>query len=165
MADNEKKAVVLGIGNLLMGDEGFGIHVLRHLERNFVFPENVRLVDCGTAGIYMAPFFEDADVAIVMDAALIDGLEPGKILRLNHQEVRAGDIQSSLSPHQIGVLEILEICRLRDTLPSKVEFFLVIPQRVEPTVELSHILEGKVEEMARLVTDYLTAEGFQVKNA
>ncbi len=165
MVDNEKMAVVLGIGNLLMGDEGFGVHVLRHLERNFVFPENVRLVDCGTAGIYMAPFFEDADIAIVMDAALIDGSEPGQILRLNHQEVTASDIQSALSPHQIGVLEILEICRLRDTLPSQVEFFLVIPQRVEPTLELSQILEGKVEEMARLVMDYLRAEGFKVKNA
>ena len=165
METRRYKATVIGVGNLLMGDDGFGVHVIRFLEENFVFPQEVRIIDCGTAGIYMAPAFEATERAIVVDAAAMKGYAPGTVVRLSHEEVNVRQIQSSLSPHQIGVLEVLEICRFRGNMPESVDFFLVVPQRVEPGLELSGILVPRVREVARIVVDELRKEAIAVKNA
>ncbi len=89
MKGKGERVSVIGIGNLLMGDDGFGVHVLRFLESRYYFPANVRLVDCGTAGIYMAPVFEETDMVVMIDSASIDGHAPGSIVRLDHKAVRA----------------------------------------------------------------------------
>ncbi len=156
---------IIGIGNVLMGDEGFGVHVIRYLEETYKFPDNIKLVDCGTAGIYMAPFFEEADKAIVVDVAHLKDHPPGTIFSLKHHEMMGKDIQSSMSPHQIGVLEVLEICRLRDTLPSAIDFCLVVPEQIKPGVDLSDTIAPKVKEVAHLIVGNLTGQGIEITNA
>ncbi len=74
-------------------------------------------------------------------------------------------MQSAMSPHEIGVLEVLEICRLRDRLPSSIEFFLAIPENVEPGLELSPTFAPRVHEVARMVADCLREAGYEVKDA
>ncbi len=165
MNNKTRKASIIGIGNFLMADEGFGVHVLKFLEENYTFPKEIRLIDCGTAGIYMAPVFENADIAMVIDAASIEGHGPGDIVVLDHRGMSGRMIQSSMSPHQIGVLEVLEICRLRGNLPSTILFFLAIPKEVAPGVELSETLRPKVLEVANMVVDRLRKEGFSIKDA
>ena len=164
MDDHNKNISIIGIGNLLMGDEGFGVHVIRYLEKRFVFPHSVRLVDCGTAGIYMAPVFEQAKIAMVVDAAGIEG-EPGQVIRLDHTGMCGRQIQSSMSPHQIGVLEVLEICRLRGNLPELIEFFLVIPFDIEPGIELSSVVAPRVREVSDMIVSRLRDMGLEIKDA
>ncbi len=159
------KIAIIGIGNLLMADEGFGVHVIRHLEDNYVFPKEVSLIDCGTAGIYMAPVFEEAKETLIIDAASINGYPPGTLLQMDHREMTGRQIQSSMSPHQLGVLEVLEICRLREKLPSSIEFLLVIPEKVEPGTRLSNTVEPKVKEVAKIIVRRLKDMGLDVKDA
>ena len=153
---------IIGIGNMLMCDEGFGVHVIHYLEENYIFPDFVRLVDCGTAGIYMAPFFEDADRVIIVDVVQVEDEAPGTVLSLRHGDMMARSIQSSMSPHQIGVLEILEICKLRGNIPQQVEFCLVVPEKLEPGLELSKTLASRVPEVAENIVEDLRSQGFQI---
>ncbi len=160
-----KRASVIGIGNLLMTDEGFGVHVIRFLEKKYSFPPSVQLIDCGTAGIYMAPVFEQTDVALIVDAAAIEGHPPGTLITLDHKGMSGRQIQTSMSPHQVGVLEVLEICRLRGNLPSCIEFYLVIPKDIGPGIELSPEVHRKVPEVAKKIVTRLQKEGFDIKDA
>ena len=104
----EKKIGIVGIGNLICGDEGFGIHTIQYLENNYIFPDKVLLKDAGTAGIYMSPFLEECDPVFVIDVVDIDA-EPGSFHFYDMKDVRLGNIQTKMSPHQLGLLEIIEI--------------------------------------------------------
>ncbi len=162
MNGTEKKgAAIIGIGNLLMRDEGFGVHVIRYLEKSFCFPDDVGLVDGGTAGIYMAPVFEDVNHAIVVDVIALDR-EPGTVVCLSHEGMRGKGPALSMSPHQIGVLEILEVCRFRGTLPERIEFLCVVPEKIEAGTSLSPCLAPKVAEVAHLAVNELKAQGYNI---
>ncbi len=164
MKKKNRAAAVIGIGNLLMRDEGFGVHVIRYLEENFRFPPNVNLVDAGTAGIYMAPIFEDATWAIVVDIIALDS-KPGSIIHLSHEGMVGKSVSTSMSPHQVGVLEVLEICRFRETLPETIDFFCVVPETVEVGTSLSQTLFPRMAEVAGLVVETLKREGYQAEHA
>ena len=157
MQNNDKIIGILGIGNLLLGDEGFGIHVIRYMEEHFSFPENVKLHDGGTAGIYMAPFFEEVDKLIVVDVVALDDAPAGSIHCFNGEDLHGATMQMSMSPHQLGILEILEICKLRDQAPEEVQFIGVVPASIDTTMELSSILQGKVAKVADMIKDRVDA--------
>ncbi len=157
----QKKAGILGIGNLLLSDEGFGIHTIHYLEQNFTFPDTIRLNDAGTAGIYMAPFLEECDPILVIDVVALDA-DPGSVHRFNHKDVRAGIIPVKMSPHQLGLLEMLEICKLRGLQPETVEFFCVVPEHLQTSMELSPIVAPRVKEVAELVVELLRRAGHTI---
>ena len=80
------KLLILGIGNVLWADEGFGVRCIERLAENWEFDENVKLLDGGTQGLYLLPFLEDADILLVFDA--IDyGLTPGTLKIVENDEV------------------------------------------------------------------------------
>jgi hydrogenase maturation protease len=158
-----KKIGVLGIGNLLLGDEGFGVHVIRYLENHWLFPEQVHLLDGGTAGIYMAPFLEDVDRLIVVDVVADDG-PPGTICLFSGEDLRGANVQLRMSPHQLGLLEVLEICRLRDQAPAEIQFIGVVPAAIETGMELSALLSDRVIEVAAMILNALEEEGIHARN-
>ena len=104
--DSRMNIGLLGIGNLLMQDEGFGVHFIEHLTENYTIPENVSVLDGGTAGIMLAPFIEDVDYLYVIDTVSIKD-EPGSIHCFTDEDVRSGNVQMRLSPHQVGLIDIL----------------------------------------------------------
>ncbi len=159
----KKDVGILGVGNLLCRDEGFGIHVIRYLQKHYVLPDEVEIMDGGTLGLMLAPFFEAVRRAIVIDVVAVEE-KPGTVLCFSQQDFRAGNIQTRMSPHQIGVLEILEICKLRDMEPEDVEFICVVPKDLEPGVELSPVLAPIVPKVAMMVADRLHSMGFEVTN-
>ncbi len=159
--NNDKKIAILGIGNLIIGDEGFGVHTVKYLEDNYDFPENVIIVDAGTAGIYMSPYLEECDPVFVIDVVDIDE-EPGSIHTFNLEDVKAGKISTKMSPHQLGLLEVFEICKLRDAAPSQMEFFCVVPADLEQDLVLSPIVEPRVPEIADILIKRLKEEGVTV---
>jgi len=157
----EKKIGIAGIGNYILGDEGFGVHVVHYLQNNYEFPENVEIQDIGTAGIYMAPFLEECDPIFVIDVVDIEG-EPGSFHFFGIDDVKAGNFQMRMSPHQLGLLEILEVCKLRDAAPERVEFFTVIPKVLEESIELSEEVDGRKVEVAEMILDRLKDLGVDV---
>jgi hydrogenase maturation protease len=162
MEQTEKKIGILGIGNLIVGDEGFGIHTIQYLDDNYTFPDNVILKDGGTAGIYMSPFLEECDPVIVIDVVDIDA-EPGSMHYYSTDDVKAGKISTRMSPHQLGLLEVLEICKLRDAAPEQVEFYCVVPKTLATTTELSDVVAPRVKDIAELILKRLDEAGIQVE--
>jgi hydrogenase maturation protease len=161
MQKKDKKIGILGIGNLIVGDEGFGVHVIHYLEEHYEFPDNVIVIDGGTAGIYMSPFLEECDPVLVIDVVDIDA-EPGSIHYYSNEDVKAGKISTRMSPHQLGLLEIMEICKLRDAAPETVEFYCVVPKTLETSTELSDVVAPRVEEISAIVLKRLAEIGVQV---
>ncbi len=161
MEDN-KKIGILGIGNLIVGDEGFGVHAIRYLEEHYEFPDNVEIKDGGTAGIYMSPFLEECDPVLVIDVVDIDA-EPGSMHYYSSDDVKAGKISTRMSPHQLGLLEILEICKLRDAAPEILEFYCVVPHKLETSTELSEVVAPRVKEISDIVIKRLTDLGVEVR--
>lgn len=145
--DQQKKSIgIMGLGNLLLGDEGFGIHCVQYLEEHYQMPENVEVVDGGTGGILLAPFIEQFDELYVIDVVDVDDT-PGSVHYFTDTDLRSGGIQTRMSPHQIGMLEILDICRIRGKVPQQIHFITVVPECLESGMELSPLLAGRVKDV------------------
>ncbi len=144
------KIGILGVGNLLLGDEGFGVHVVNRLQEEYRFPANVELLDGGTAGIMLSPFIEDKDILFVIDVVSLDA-EPGSIHLFNHEDVCSGTIQTRMSPHQVGLLEILDLCRLREKAPQRIEMITVVPADLSTRIGLSKPLARAMDTVIALL--------------
>lgn len=155
---------ILGVGNLLLSDEGFGVHFIRYLNRRYILPDQVAILDGGTSGIMLAPFIEDVRLLYVIDTVAVDA-KPGSIHCFSEDDVRAGNIQARMSPHQVGLLEILDICRLRDKAPERVRMITVVPADLSTGIDLSARLRPKLAEVMAVLTDLLARENIfpQVK--
>jgi hydrogenase maturation protease len=162
MKTRVKKIGIFGIGNLILRDEGFGVHTVQYLENNYHFPDTVEIHDIGTAGIYMSPFLEECDPVLIIDVVDTAG-EPGSFHYYTLADVKAGNFQTRMSPHQLGLLEILEICKLRDAAPQEVEFYTVIPKELTESIELSDVVAGRVVEVANMVLRRLAELGVEVQ--
>ena len=159
--ENNKKIGILGVGNLIVGDEGFGVHTVRYLEEHYEFPDTVLIKDGGTAGIYMSPFLEECDPVLVIDVVDIDA-EPGSMHYYSSDDVKAGKISTRMSPHQLGLLEVLEICKLRDAAPETLEFYCVVPQKLDTSTELSDVVAPRVKEISDIILKRLAELGVEV---
>jgi hydrogenase maturation protease len=149
--------VVLGLGNPIMADDGFGLAVLAHLERCWDLPPGVQLVDGGTWGLTLLPLIEDATHVLVLDA--IDaGAEPGALVRIECDELPSA-YSVRTSPHQVDLSDVLAILRLRGTMPSHMTAIGAQPARVDLDTALSPALEQVVEEAGRLAVAELEAWG------
>lgn len=161
MDTTNKKIGILGVGNLIVGDEGFGVHAVRYLEEHYEFPDNVLILDGGTAGIYMSPFLEECDPVLVIDVVDIDA-EPGSMHYYSSEDVKAGKLSTRMSPHQLGLLEVLEICKLRDSAPETLEFYCVVPHHLDTSTELSDVVAPRVKDISEIVLKRLADLGVQV---
>lgn len=160
--ETKKKIGIAGIGNFILRDEGFGVHVVHYLQENYIFPDNVDIQDVGTAGIYMAPFLEECDPIFVVDVVDLEG-EPGSFHYFELPDVKAGNIHMRMSPHQIGLLEIIEVCKLRDAAPEHVEFYTVIPKELTESIELSPEVDQRKVEVSEMILKRLDELGVEVQ--
>lgn len=122
------RVLVLGIGNLLWADEGFGVRAVEAAHRLYAFPANVALVDGGTQGIYLIEHVRNADVLVVFDA--VDyGLPPATIKLVEDGEVPKFLGAKKMSLHQTGFQEVLAMAEMLGGLPK--HLLLVGVQPVE----------------------------------
>lgn len=126
----DDRILVLGIGNILWADEGFGVRVVEALDRAYEMPDHVTLRDGGTQGLYLLPLLEDADVVILLDA--VDyGLPPGTLHRVNDADVPAVLATRKLSLHQTGFQEVLALMQLRGYMPRALRLIGVQPHTLD----------------------------------
>lgn len=126
--------VVLGVGNLLLQDEGVGARAVDELARLYSFPAEVRLIEGGTAGLSLLADITHADRLLVLDAVQT-GRQPGTVVRLDGRSIPAA-IFGKVSAHQIGLGDILAAARLHGG-PSETVVLGVEPERTGLGVELS----------------------------
>lgn len=108
------KILILGVGNYLMGDEGFGVHFIQHLQKENL-PENVDLLDGGTGGFQLMGYLEGYPTVIIIDATL-DHNPPGAIRLIEPKFVK--DFPRSMSTHEIGLKDLVESLSLMGRLPK-----------------------------------------------
>lgn len=108
------RLLILGIGNLLMGDEGIGVHVARELARRRL-PAGVVVVDGGTGGFHLLEYFSDYDPLIMIDATM-DGKPPGALALIEPKY--ASDFPRSLTAHDIGLRDLVESAAMLGTMPK-----------------------------------------------
>ena len=128
--DRPARIVVLGIGNLLWADEGFGVRCIEALQRRWVFDAHVQLIDGGTQGLYLIQHVQGADALLIFDA--IDyGLAPGTLKLVRDDEVPRFMGARKMSLHQTGFQEVLSLAMLTGRYPRQVLLIGCQPQELE----------------------------------
>jgi hydrogenase maturation protease len=126
----EEHIVVLGIGNVLWADEGFGVRCIEALQREWTFAPHVELIDGGTQGLYLLPNVQSATRLLIFDA--IDyGLEPGTLKLVEDDEVPKFMGAKKMSLHQTGFQEVLSLAQLTGHYPQQVLLIGCQPEELE----------------------------------
>jgi len=144
----KKKKGVLGVGNILLGDEGFGVHVVKYIEDHFDLPPNIELLDGGTSGIQLADYIRGCDALLIIDARRLDD-PPGTLVQFSSEELAIQAATLKMSPHQVGILEVLSILQFEGTVPGKMDFLCVVPRVMETGLGLSDEIEAMVPVAAK----------------
>lgn len=141
--------LVLGLGNLVMQDDGAGVRVVQHLVDWYRFPEGVELLDGGTLGLDLLPKLEGVARLLVVDA-VDHGTEPGQLVRLAGNDVPVA-LATKVSPHQMGLKDLLAVSELQGNLPGEVVLVGIQPGATEMGLELSPAVSEGLGGLAGLV--------------
>ncbi|MEA9411840.1 MULTISPECIES: HyaD/HybD family hydrogenase maturation endopeptidase [unclassified Flavobacterium] len=144
---NGNEILVLGIGNYLMGDEGVGVHFINRIEKTD-FPENISFIDGGTGGFTLIPCIENHKKVIIVDATM-DGKEEGTITLLTPRF--SNDFPISLSGHNFGLKDMVEILTMLDTMPEIYLYTITISKMEPMLMELSPKVDGAIKEVTEKI--------------
>ncbi|OFY49243.1 MAG: hydrogenase maturation protease [Bacteroidetes bacterium GWF2_41_31] len=148
-----EKILVLGIGNMLMGDEGIGVRAIQYIQ-NQPLPENVDLLDGGTGGFYILSVLEDYQTIIMIDATM-DDETPGTLKVIEPHF--ASDFPKVLSSHDIGLKDLIESAALLNHLPRIYLITVTILELQDLTLELSPEIEASIPKIYHLVNKILAS--------
>ena len=156
---NYSSVNVIGLGNLLYGDEGFGVAALNSFRDSSSFPETVRCIDGGTQGIYLLDYIESCDAVIVFDALIPLDFER-RVYVYRNDELPAF-IHRKMSSHQMGFSELLGIARLHGKMPKEIVLIGVPPKELELNIglspEVSLLLPEAVREAQTIVQGWVSS--------
>ena len=146
--------LVLGLGNTLMRDDGFGVRVVERLQTDYRFPPTVTLLDGGTLGLDLLPRLEGVARLLIVDALQM-GADAGEVFRLAGAEVPRA-FANKLSVHQMGVQDLLAVAELQGCCPAELVVWGVQPEAIDMriglsvpvTVALDRVVAAVVEELA-----------------
>jgi len=145
-----KKTLVLGLGNVIMGDEGVGVHVVRALEKH-TLPNNVECLDGGTGGFILLEPLQAADHIILIDAT-DDGNPPGTVTRTTPRFSK--DYPPTLTAHDIGVKDLLDAFYIQSGEREVVLYAITIDPKQPISLELSPACaKGRDEAVRRIVAE------------
>lgn len=145
-----KNITVLGIGNILLSDEGVGVHVVNELSKK-TLPENISVVEGGTDGFRLMNIIMEADWLIVIDAVK-GGDEPGTIYRFSIDDVKSCPSGFKTSVHQIGILEVIDLSGLIGNTPQTT-IIGIEPKSLEMGLELSPEIREKIPQIIEIVLE------------
>ena len=151
MNSKHEKILILGIGNVLLGDEGIGVHAVKCLEQQ-QFPDFVDLLDGGTGGFYMLSILEAYKTIIMIDATLDD--LPAGTINLIEPEF-ASDFPKALSSHEIGLKDLVESAALLNHLPKIYLITVSVKEIADISMELSPEIQNIFPKIHELINDIL----------
>lgn len=147
-----QKIVILGVGNLLLSDEGVGVHVANAL-MNMNLPPEVSVVEGGTDGFRLLNVITETDRLIVIDAVK-GGAESGSIYRFDIDDVRNCPVGFKTSVHQIGILEVIDLSELIGKKPHTT-IIGIEPKSLEMGMELTPEIKAKIPRVIELIFEEL----------
>ncbi len=137
-----EKIVVLGIGNILLTDEGLGVRAIERLRKEYEFPEGVELMDGGTLGIDLLYYLDGVDRLLVLDA-IAGGGKPATFYKFRGEEVKKY-FRKKVSMHEIGFQEVLGLLDVMDKPLKEIVVMGLEPKSLELSTELSPEIEEKL---------------------
>ncbi|OQW93449.1 MAG: hydrogenase expression/formation protein [Beggiatoa sp. IS2] len=146
--------LILGIGNVLWADEGFGVRVVETLQQCYQFPDNVSVLDGGTQGLFLLPYVQTTRRLLILDA--IDyGLAAGTFKIVLNEAVPQFMGVKKLSLHQTGFQEVLAAARLLGQYPDELVLIGVQPASLEYGEDLSPVVRAQVMPAVQLTLEQL----------
>ena len=155
-----RSVLVLGLGNILLQDEGVGVRVVEQLQRQYRIAGAVEVLDGGTAGMSLLEHIRNRDHLIVVDAVRT-GQAPGTVITLSGDEVPVF-FQSRVSPHQMGLADTLAVLDLMGEKPADITVIGVEPQNLDVGLELSDLVSTRVDALVGRLVGKLRSLGFEV---
>ncbi|MBV8133800.1 MAG: hydrogenase maturation protease [Alphaproteobacteria bacterium] len=148
--------LVLGLGNVLLADDGLGPAAVARVERDYRIPPEIRLEDGGTLGLSLLGLIAESDRVILVDAVRADA-PPGTLVRLDGTAVMDA-ARNRLSTHQVGVADLLDAARLIGSYPATVTLLGLVPESIglglvrstAVTASLDKLVEAIVREVGAL---------------
>jgi hydrogenase maturation protease len=148
--------LVLGIGNYLMGDEGVGVHFINRIDKT-QFPEDTSFIDGGTGGFTLIPYIENHKKVIIVDATM-DNKEEGTITLLRPRF--SDDFPISLSGHNFGLKDMVEILSMLDTMPEIYLYTITILKMEPMSMKLSPKVDAAIEKVTAQIVQQI--ENFKI---
>lgn len=155
--------LLLGIGNVLWADEGFGVRVIERLQKSYRFPDNVKVMDGGTQGVYLVEHVQTADVLLVFDA--VDyGLRPGTLKRIENDDVPNFLGAKKMSLHQTGFQEVLAMAQMLGCYPQHLLLIGVQPEELDDYGgSLRPAVKAQIQPAIDMALAYLQAFGIEAE--
>lgn len=154
-----EKVVVLGIGNILMQDEGFGVRTIEELGQRYAFPDNVEVLDGGTLGMELLRFIDGADRLLIIDAINGDG-PPGTFYQFSNEDVKAY-FKKKVSMHELGIQDVLAALEMLEKPVKDVVILGIQPAVIDVGLELSPTGQNAVPHTVKNIIGVLDSWGIK----
>ena len=155
------RIVVLGVGNVLLSDEGVGPQVIGELDQGFEFPPQTMLIDGGTSAMELLDDMAKADLLLIVDA-VHSGQEPGSVIKLTGEQVPRF-FTTKLSPHQVGISDVLATLSLTGETPAETIIIGVEPASLRMGMQLSPVVVAAIPLVIDELFDELRRRGIEPK--
>lgn len=155
------RAVLLGVGNILLTDEGVGVRAIERFERQFELPDNVAVLDGGTSAMEMLDDLEDLDLLVVVDCVRV-GKAPASVVVLTEDEVPAF-FRQRLSPHQVGLSDVFATMLLTGRAPKAIVVIGVQPVEIGLSMELTPQVEAVMPTVLDAIGAAFGSRGYKVQ--
>jgi len=152
------RTLVLGLGNILLRDEGVGVRVVEALAERYVLPAGVEVVDGGTAGMDLLDTLAGCDHLLICDAVRTGG-PPGSVVKLAGDQIPAL-FQTRCSPHQVGLSDLLATLTLTGEAPATLTLIGIVPADLRLGLELSPAVAGVVGPAVECLAAELRGLGY-----
>jgi len=149
------------MGNLLLEDEGLGIRALEVLQQRYVIPPGVELLDGGTTGMGLLDDMSRRDHVLVLDACQT-GEPPGTLVRLAGDDVPVY-FGMRISPHQLGLSDVLATLELSGEKPAEVTVLGLVPHSLEMRLELSDLIKERLDSLVEAAVKELAGLGYALE--
>lgn len=155
------KTAILGIGNILLSDEGIGVRVVEAIQERYELPDDVEIIDGGTMGLDLLPFIEHKDRLLIVDAVNI-GKPPGTITEIVGEDIPKF-LAIKMSVHQIGLPDMLSAAKMMGILPGQMCLVGIQPEILKTGLEMSETMTENLDLLIDTVSDRLRRWGIEMK--
>ena len=151
------QTTLIGLGNILMRDEGVGAHAVKYIEENFAIPPELEIVDGGTSGLDLLPFIETRDHVLFVDTINFNR-EPGHIGVLTNEQIPAL-FGAKDSLHHMGLMDVLAAAQLMEVLPREICLIGIQPHTIATGLELTATIEARLKPLVDEILAHLAVWG------
>lgn len=157
------KILIMGIGNILLMDEGAGVRAVEDFEKRYVLPDDVEVLDGGTSGIELLTYIENREHLFIIDVVKFDAA-PGSTIRMEGDEVPKY-FTGKISPHQLGISDLLAAAALTLCMPKHIVLLGVEPADLSTGLEMTDIVKTAIPKISDMLADELKKIGIEINKS